>query len=263
MLDTRVALCAIPGKTGCVSDQHSVSNAISGSVAGAVVQAGSIEQVVIFAPAQAVVPVPRQLPAAVRDFTGRERQVAALDDLLPSTALGHSTVAVLDGTGGVGKSTLVTHWAHQVQDRFGDGTLFVNLRGYGPSSPLDPAVVLGSFLTALGVPRQQVPASSGTAEAPWSKTTKTTSCGSRTPTRSPRGRRAARHLPAPARSDLARLRDLDDVLPTHPARFHRTARFGRMAPAADVPGEFGEEVVLGLPLKNRTRCEPCTPEAKM
>nr|WP_246481476.1 tetratricopeptide repeat protein [Amycolatopsis umgeniensis] len=70
----------------------------------------------------------------------------------------YGTVAVLDGTGGVGKTSLVTHWAHRVQDQFPDGTLFVNLRGYGPSEPLDPAVVLAGFLTGLGVLQDQVPA---------------------------------------------------------------------------------------------------------
>ncbi|GAB3455348.1 XRE family transcriptional regulator [Actinophytocola sediminis] len=131
---------------------------ISGSVSGPVVQASSIGQVIITGSVQSEAPVPRQLPAPVRDFTGREHQVAVLDELLPSGNTAHSTVAVLDGTGGVGKTTLVTHWAHRVQGQFADGTLFVNLRGYGPSAPLDPVVVLGSFLAALGVSQSQIPA---------------------------------------------------------------------------------------------------------
>ncbi len=102
--------------------------------------------------------VPRQLPALIRDFTGRERQLAALDSVLPDDSTVPSTVAVLDGTGGVGKTALVTYWAHRAQNQFPDGTLFVNLRGYGPSAPLDPAVVLGGFVTGLGVPLEQVPA---------------------------------------------------------------------------------------------------------
>lgn len=158
MLDSRITLSAGAGQTGCVSDQRDVGNTISGSVTGSVVQAGSVEQVIVSFPGQDSALVPRQLPAPVWDFTGREHQVAALDSVLPSDTTSHSTVAVLDGTGGAGKTTLIIHWAHRVQDQFPDGTLFVNLRGYGPSMPLDPAVVLGGFLTALGVTQNQIPA---------------------------------------------------------------------------------------------------------
>ncbi|MGH3757612.1 tetratricopeptide repeat protein [Actinophytocola sp.] len=107
------------------------------------------------------VPAPRQLPLALRDFTGRESDVAALDRLLPAAGDGASTagVGVVDGAGGVGKTTLIVQWAHRVQDRFPDGTLFANLRGFGPSTPLEPAVVLASlFLPALGVAQAQIPA---------------------------------------------------------------------------------------------------------
>ncbi|UJW32430.1 tetratricopeptide repeat protein [Saccharothrix sp. AJ9571] len=140
-----------------MGDRSGVSNTINGSVFGSVGPAGSIGQVVVSAAVQASVPVPKQLPAPVRDFTGREHQLVTLDRLLPHDTTTHSTVVVLDGTGGVGKTSLVTHWAHRAQDQFPDGTLFVNLRGYGPSAPLDPVVVLGSFLSALGVAQNQVP----------------------------------------------------------------------------------------------------------
>ncbi|UJW32572.1 NB-ARC domain-containing protein [Saccharothrix sp. AJ9571] len=158
VLKRHVASCAPPGQTGCMGDQRAGSDTTSVSVAGSEGQAGSIGQVIVPVPVQGSVPVPRQLPASVRDFTGRERQVAALDSMLPNDAAAHSTVVVLGGTGGVGKTTLVTYWAHRVQEHFRDGTLFVNLRGYGPSAPLDSVVVLGSFLAALGVAQNQVPA---------------------------------------------------------------------------------------------------------
>ncbi|WP_460406974.1 ATP-binding protein [Actinophytocola sediminis] len=134
-----------------------MGNEISGSVAGAVVQAGTIHQVIL--PGREV-PVPRQLPSAVRDFTGRDRELAALDEVLASAGDPAATVvvAVIDGVGGAGKTTLVVKWAHRAQRRFPGGTLFVNLRGFGPSPPLDPAMVLALFLPALGLAETQVPA---------------------------------------------------------------------------------------------------------
>ena len=51
---------------------------------------------------------------------------------------GHA-VAVLAGAAGVGKTALAVHWAHRVRDRFPDGQLYVNLRGYAPTAPVRPA----------------------------------------------------------------------------------------------------------------------------
>ncbi|HET9137907.1 ATP-binding protein [Actinophytocola sp.] len=100
-------------------------------------------------------PVPRQLPPTLRDFTGRADQLAALDALLPAIPAdgsGDVVIVALDGAAGVGKTTLAVQWAHRVQHRFPDGTLFTDLRGHGPSAPLAPGLVLASFLHALGVP---------------------------------------------------------------------------------------------------------------
>ncbi|MGM1058718.1 ATP-binding protein [Saccharothrix sp. Mg75] len=136
-----------------------VSNDMGGTIHGVSVQAGRIDQVVLPPSTEAVV-APQQLPAAVPDFCGRDAQVAALDALLAGSepnAGGGAVVVALDGSAGVGKSTLAVWWAHRVQDRFPGGTLFVNLRGYGPSAPLSPHVVLTDFLTALGVAERRIP----------------------------------------------------------------------------------------------------------
>ena len=49
---------------------------------------------------------------------------------------------MVEGMSGVGKASLVIRCAQQVADRYSDGTWFAKLRGYGPSTPLTPVVVL-------------------------------------------------------------------------------------------------------------------------
>jgi tetratricopeptide (TPR) repeat protein/DNA-binding XRE family transcriptional regulator len=103
-------------------------------------------------------PRPAQLPHGVVGFAGREAFVAALDALLTDRGPTAVVISALAGTAGVGKTALAVHWAHRVADRFPDGQLFVNLRGYDPSgSVMDPAEALRAFLDALGVRCDQVP----------------------------------------------------------------------------------------------------------
>jgi tetratricopeptide (TPR) repeat protein len=66
-------------------------------------------------------------------------------------------VCVIAGTAGAGKTSLALRWAHQVRDRFPDGQLYVNLRGYDPGEPVTAQEALHRFLTALGVRARAVP----------------------------------------------------------------------------------------------------------
>ncbi len=106
---------------------------------------------------------PAQLPADVAAFTGRADELTCLDRLLaddPGASSAAARVAAIDGPPGVGKTALALHWAHRAADRFPDGQLYVNLHGYDPDLPLDPADALAGFLRALGVPDTDVPAGS-------------------------------------------------------------------------------------------------------
>jgi DNA-binding SARP family transcriptional activator len=116
------------------------------------------------APPAAAIPPPAQLPAAPAVFTGRARALKRLDELLVETDQ-QLPVGVVCGTAGVGKTALAVRWAHQVRDRFGDGQLYADLRGYGPAPPARPVEVLAGFLAALGVPAREIPADPRAAAA--------------------------------------------------------------------------------------------------
>jgi DNA-binding SARP family transcriptional activator/tetratricopeptide (TPR) repeat protein len=112
--------------------------------------------------APSAAPAPAQLPFDVAAFTGRAAQLKQVDELVPGEGGARTSVpiAAITGTAGVGKTALAVHWAHQVRDRFPDGQLYVNLRGYDPSgSPVTPADALRGFLDAFAVPPQRIPVS--------------------------------------------------------------------------------------------------------
>ncbi len=113
--------------------------------------------------------VPRQLPAGAGHFAGRATELAALMRMLGLGAAAPADVAAprrgtvvisaIGGMAGVGKTALALHFAHRVADRFPDGQLFLNLRGFDPSGdPLAPAEAVRAFLDALQVPPAQIPA---------------------------------------------------------------------------------------------------------
>src|SRR6202034_3390381 len=101
--------------------------------------------------------VPRQLPAPVPGFAGRQHELKLLSELLGRPG-GTAVIAAVGGTAGVGKTALAVQWAHQVAAEFPDGQLFVNLRGFDPSgTPVMPAEAVLVLLEALEVTPDRLP----------------------------------------------------------------------------------------------------------
>lgn len=105
-------------------------------------------------------PIPAQLPLPPASFIGRATEMASLDQLLPGRRRqGTLAIAVISGVGGVGKSALAVHWANRVADRFPDGQVFMDMRGYDvQDQPVSAMAPLDRSLRALGVPSAEIPA---------------------------------------------------------------------------------------------------------
>jgi tetratricopeptide (TPR) repeat protein len=104
--------------------------------------------------------IPRELPPAAAHFTGRTQELATLTGLLDTSRRerpGTVVISAIGGTAGVGKTALAVYWAHQVAERFPDGQLYVNLRGYDRAQPVPATDALARFLRSLGVPDQDIP----------------------------------------------------------------------------------------------------------
>lgn len=111
-----------------------------------------------FAPGRGVRVQPAQLPPPALRFTGRTSELATLAAMAePAIAGTGRVVIVVEGTAGVGKTTLVNHFAASIAREFPDGQLYANMRGFDQAGhPATGREALHSFLNALSIP---VPAS--------------------------------------------------------------------------------------------------------
>ena len=103
----------------------------------------------------------RQLPMDIGEFTGREADLARLRELVEHADSEPAvTVVAIEGMGGVGKTRIAVHAAHElVREGLFDGfQLWSDMRGFDPHQrPADPADVLEAFLRLLGVAGPRIP----------------------------------------------------------------------------------------------------------
>lgn len=142
-----------------MADERAGVNEISGTVHGPAIQAQFINQLIV-APGPPPTGIPAQLPVAPSVFVGRDPVVRQIETALVDRATTGAgpDVVVIGGTGGIGKTALALRCGHAVRQRFPDGQVYVNLRGFDQAGdPADPSEVLRGFLAALGVPSGQMP----------------------------------------------------------------------------------------------------------
>ena len=104
-------------------------------------------------------PIPRQLPARPRHLIARDTELSMLTAFADAADDGCAQFTVITGPAGIGKTALAVTWGHRSAERFPDGQLYANLRGFAPAGAMvAPGTALTGFLDALGVPPEQMPA---------------------------------------------------------------------------------------------------------
>lgn len=115
-----------------------------------------------------VAEAPHALPFDVPDFSGRAAELRWVRDAAMRAQKGTPTVLTFDGMGGGGKTALAVHVAHQLDEEYPDGSLFVDLHGFTPGqTPLSAFHAQGDLLAAAGIPSDEIPKVPAARAARW------------------------------------------------------------------------------------------------
>ncbi|WP_177239032.1 ATP-binding protein [Streptomyces sp. PAN_FS17] len=109
---------------------------------------------------QTITPALGGLPPISDFFTGRDREIGELLQVLVPGGAQTAPASLVAGLAGIGKTELIVQTARralQKQDWFPGGVLFVDMFGYDPERRLPPEHALDGLLRALGMPPQCIP----------------------------------------------------------------------------------------------------------
>lgn len=149
------------------SDDHAkpgMLNSLPGNVEGQVAQVGIANGPITFnyhaTPASEPVGHrrPNQVPRPPRIFVNRRKTLAVLDGLLGGEDVPGCPIGVFSGLPGIGKSAVVSQWAHSNHQRFPDGQIFVDFTKLRSRAGGDVSEGLATCLRALGVHEEYLPA---------------------------------------------------------------------------------------------------------
>ncbi|HEY6277853.1 MAG TPA: NB-ARC domain-containing protein, partial [Streptosporangiaceae bacterium] len=100
--------------------------------------------------------IPLSPPPPPRDFEGRRTELQQIHDACAVAPRDKPALVLITGPAGIGKTALAAQFAHLSRDLFPDGQVFARLgHSEGEDSPAD--VVLGRFVRALQLLREEVP----------------------------------------------------------------------------------------------------------
>ncbi|MFD7259257.1 BTAD domain-containing putative transcriptional regulator [Streptomyces sp. NPDC059874] len=109
-------------------------------------------------------PAVNDLPGDAGRLIGREAELARLT--APSPA-GSVSIVTVDGTAGVGKTSLVVRAARELSAQYPDGCLFVDLRAHSTGRRQSPEQALQRLLRSLGAAHGELPSDLEELTAAW------------------------------------------------------------------------------------------------
>ncbi|MFG2143451.1 NB-ARC domain-containing protein [Streptomyces sp. NPDC048696] len=144
-----------------------VRNELSGVVHGPSVQAAQIHGGITFHVQPPPLPgrdvKPDEVPPLAVDFVNRTKDIAALDEWFGaqrSDALATVRLGLVYGMRGVGKTSMVCHWAERGRDLFPDGQIYVDFAPLGGlAGGGDVSDAVRTCLISIGVDESAIPQS--------------------------------------------------------------------------------------------------------
>jgi DNA-binding SARP family transcriptional activator/Tfp pilus assembly protein PilF len=108
------------------------------------------------------------LPRDIYEFTGRADELRDLKAHARRSDKAALVITAIDGMGGVGKTTLAVHLAHELAPHYPDGQYFIDLRGYAATArPLSAFQALTTLLRSCGILPELIPQEHDVCVALW------------------------------------------------------------------------------------------------